>query len=215
MSHFKLTLTILLLAAVLFFLNVFRALATPNNPAPESPETLEVAPDEITIIGSPLSIGLGSKNPAGNYSQISSQEIDFVSSATPSALLNRLAGVNIQKGSGQEHLTAIRSPVLTGGAGAGSFLYLEDGVSLRSAPFANVNGLLDAITELAGEIDIVRGPGSALYGTNALHGLINIQTAKPQAIFQNASTVIFGVEPFSSRLIISQSARRHQKGQCG
>ena len=42
----------------------------------------------------------------------------------PSEALNAVAGVNIHRGSGQEHLTAIRSPVLTGGAGAGSFLYL-------------------------------------------------------------------------------------------
>ena len=46
--------------------------------------------------------------------------------AHPSEILNTVAGVNIHRGSGQEHLTAIRSPVLTGGAGAGSFLYTLD-----------------------------------------------------------------------------------------
>ena len=35
--------------------------------------------------------------------------------------LARAPGVNLHRGSGAEHLTAIRSPVLTGGAGAGSF----------------------------------------------------------------------------------------------
>jgi len=43
--------------------------------------------------------------------------------AHPAERLNTVAGVNIHRGSGQEHLTAIRSPVLTGGAGAGSFLF--------------------------------------------------------------------------------------------
>ena len=92
--------------------------------------------------------------------------------AHPAELLNTVAGVDIQRGSGQEHLTAIRSPVLTGGAGAGSFLYTLDGVPLRAAGFANVNGLLEAPTEIAARIEVFKGPGPANYGSNAVHGLI-------------------------------------------
>tara|TARA_R110002073_G_scaffold26260_7_gene86326 strand:- start:8001 stop:10004 length:2004 start_codon:yes stop_codon:yes gene_type:complete len=105
--------------------------------------------------------------------------IEAVGAQHVSELLNRAAGVNIIRGNGAEHLTAIRSPVLTGGAGAGSFLYLEDGVPLRAAGFANVNGLFEALTGMAGGIEIVRGPGSALYGSNALHGLVNVLTPDP------------------------------------
>jgi outer membrane receptor protein involved in Fe transport len=114
---------------------------------------------------------------AGNLAIIT--DVNFIGAEHPSEVLNRLPGVNIQHGSGQEHLTSIRSPVLTGGAGAGSFLYLEDGVPLRSPGFANVNGLFEAHTEQAGRIEVVRGPGSALYGSNAVHGLINVLTASP------------------------------------
>ncbi|NNL87704.1 MAG: TonB-dependent receptor [Marinicaulis sp.] len=95
--------------------------------------------------------------------------------------LARAPGVNLHRGSGAEHLTAIRSPVLTGGAGAGSFLFLENGVALRSAGFANVNGLFDANFEIADQIEIVRGPSGALYGANAIHGVINVLTPKPGA----------------------------------
>ncbi len=97
----------------------------------------------------------------------------------PAELLNRAPGVLIHRGSGQEHLTAIRSPVLTGGAGAGSFLYLEDGVPLRSAGFANVNELFEAHTEIAERIEVVRGPSGAFYGANAIHGVINVLTRSP------------------------------------
>ncbi len=99
--------------------------------------------------------------------------------AHPAEILNTVAGVNIHRGSGQEHLTAIRSPVLTGGAGAGSFLYTLDGVPLRAAGFANVNGLLEAPTELANTIEVFKGPGPADYGSNAVHGLINVVLGEP------------------------------------
>ena len=99
--------------------------------------------------------------------------------AHPAELLNTVAGVNIHRGSGQEHLTAIRSPVLTGGAGAGSFLYTLDGVPLRAAGFANVNGLLEAPTEIASRIEVFKGPGPADYGSNAVHGLINVVLDNP------------------------------------
>ena len=91
----------------------------------------------------------------------------------PVELVNRAPGVHIHRGSGQEHLTAMRSPVLVGGAGAGSFLYLEDGIPMRAPGFANVNALMDAQPQNGGTVEVVRGPGSALYGSNAVHGLIN------------------------------------------
>lgn len=97
----------------------------------------------------------------------------------PAELLSRAPGVMLNRGNGAEHLTAIRSPVLAGGAGAGSFLYLEDGIPLRAAGFANVNGLFGSLSGLSGGVEVVRGPGSALQGSNALHGVINFLTPVP------------------------------------
>ena len=74
-----------------------------------------------------------------SISAIDEEQLNKISGVHPAETFNRVAGVNIHRNSGQEHLTAIRSPVLTGGAGAGSFLYLEDGVPLRAAGFSNVN----------------------------------------------------------------------------
>jgi len=112
---------------------------------------------------------------AGSVDVLGIETLDNIALVHPAEALNRVAGVNIHRGSGQEHLTAIRSPVLTGGAGAGSFLYLEDGVPLRAAGFANVNGLFEAGTEFADKLEVFKGPGPALYGSNAVHGLINVQ----------------------------------------
>ncbi|MDO8837335.1 MAG: TonB-dependent receptor [Parvibaculum sp.] len=115
----------------------------------------------------------------GNISRISGDEAAFILPLQPAEALNRLPGLGIQQGSGAEHLTAIRSPVLTAGAGAGSFLYLEDGVPMRAAGFANVNALMEAMDEVSGGIEVVRGPGSARFGSNAEHGLINFLSRPP------------------------------------
>ena len=121
----------------------------------------------------------------GNLSFINSEEINFISPDNPSNVLNRMPGVFISQGSGQEHLTSIRSPVLSGGAGAGSFLYLEDGIPLRSPGFSNVNGLMESTIEIGERTEVIRGPGSVLYGSNAVHGLINVITEKDNLNYNN------------------------------
>ena len=63
--------------------------------------------------------------------------------------------------------------------GQGSFLILENGVPTRSPAFGNVNSLLEPHHETAEAIEVVRGPGSAKYGSNAVHGLINTILADP------------------------------------
>ncbi len=118
---------------------------------------------------------------AGSIGVLNAMRLETISAVHPAEALNAIAGVNIHRGSGQEHLTSIRSPVLTGGAGAGSFLYLEDGVPLRAAGFANVNGLFEAAPEFAGRLEVVKGPGSVLYGSNAVHGLVNVVSKDPGA----------------------------------
>lgn len=115
----------------------------------------------------------------GSFSVLTEADILDMGADHPAEILNTLAGVNIQANSGQEHLLAIRSPVFTGGAGQGSFLILENGVPTRSAAFGNVNMLLEPHYETAEALEVVRGPGSAKYGSNAVHGLINVILADP------------------------------------
>ena len=116
-------------------------------------------------------------NNVGNIAVLNTQNLPSI---YPSDFLNSAPGVNIHRGNGQEHLTSIRSPVLTGGAGAGSFLYLEDGIPFRAAGFANVNALMDAMPSDNIRVEVVRGPGSALYGSNAVHGMFNFISNPPE-----------------------------------
>ena len=115
----------------------------------------------------------------GSVATLDEEIIDEVNADHPAQILNELPGVNIHINSGQEHLLAIRSPVLTGGAGQGSFLVLQNGVPTRSPAFGNVNSLFEIHHETAEAIEVVRGPGSAKYGSNAVHGLINVIQGGP------------------------------------
>lgn len=76
---------------------------------------------------------------------------------------------------------SIRSPLLTGAGACGAFLLLEDGIPIQPAGFCNVNALFWLNTEQARAVEVIRGPGSVLYGSNALHGIVNVLTAAPQS----------------------------------
>ena len=141
----------------------------------------------------------------GNLSFINSEEINFISPDNPSNVLNRMPGIFISQGSGQEHLTSIRSPVLSGGAGAGSFLYLEDGIPLRSPGFSNVNGLMESTIEIGERTEVIRGPGSVLYGSNAVHGLVNVITEKDNPNYNNKINLRAG----KNKIIFNSSAYRN------
>lgn len=89
-------------------------------------------------------------------------------------VLNTVPGVVFNRGNGQESLMGIRSPVLTGAGSCGAFQTAQDGIPLRGSGFCNVNQLFEANSEQAGAIEIMRGPGSVLFGVNALYGAINV-----------------------------------------
>jgi len=116
---------------------------------------------------------------AGNAAALRAEDLAHIGAQAPSEALNRLPGVAIHRNNGVENLPAIRSPVLVGNQSAGSFLVLEDGVPIRAPGFANVNQLFEASLDFAERVEVVRGPGSALYGSNAVHGLVNVITLPP------------------------------------
>ena len=109
-----------------------------------------------------------------SISSINLEELNELDAQHPKQALRRSPGVWISRGSGQEHLTAIRSPVLSGPGACGSFLVLEDGLPIRPTGFCNVNGLFETFFEMSSGLETITGPASARYGANAMHGVINV-----------------------------------------
>ena len=128
---------------------------------------------EIVILEKKLSSLNGWSNNQ-SISSVNEEELNALDAQHPKQLFRRSPGVWISRGSGQEHLTAIRSPVLSGPGACGSFLVLEDGLPVRPTGFCNVNGLFETFFEMASGVETITGPASARYGANAMHGVINI-----------------------------------------
>jgi outer membrane receptor protein involved in Fe transport len=110
---------------------------------------------------------------------LTADELAGIGAVHISEALARVPGTWISRGNGQEHLTAIRSPVFTGAGSCGAFYMAEDGVPLRPTGFCNVNELSEVNSEQAGRIEVLRGPGTAMHGANAQHGVINVISAAP------------------------------------
>ena len=131
----------------------------------------------VVTAGSSIQERLGA---AGSGTVLTAKEIQQVGATHASEALNRVAGVWVNRGSGQEHLTAVRSAVLTGSGACGEFSYLQDGIPIRPHGFCNINNLFELNTEQAAAIEVWRGPASAVLGGNALHGAINVITPIPE-----------------------------------
>ena len=123
--------------------------------------------------------------------------------------LNRGAGVYIQRGSGAESLAAIRSPVLTGAGACGAFLVAEDNLPIRPVGFCNLNEMFELNYEQAGAIEVLRGPGSAMYGASAVHGIVNVLTPRVGRPARFSAGVEGGSDSFKRvRLGAAQRVRR-------
>src|SRR3982751_4439209 len=138
----------------------------------------ETLADDVVVTAT-RSAAPASTTPA-SVSRLSAADLEEIAPHHQADALNRSAGVYIQRGSGAESLGAIRSPVLTGAGACGAFLVAEDSLPIRPVGFCNLNEMFELNYEQAGQLEILRGPGSALFGASAVHGVINAITPDPR-----------------------------------
>ncbi|HEX2830286.1 MAG TPA: TonB-dependent receptor [Burkholderiales bacterium] len=112
----------------------------------------------------PAAVGVVKKN-----------QIDLVRPNHPSQIMGQIPGVAVAVTNGEGHTTAIRQPFTTNPV----YLFLEDGIPIRSTGFFNHNALYETNIPQAGGIEVTRGPGTALYGSDAIGGIVNVLTRTP------------------------------------
>lgn len=114
-------------------------------------------------------------------------EVRRTRAAHPSGLLNRVPGVRVSELSGEGHSLAMRSPITT----KPLFLYLEDGIPTRPTGFFNHNALYEVNIPQSGGVEIMKGPATALYGSDAIGGVVNVLT-RPAGATPEAELAIEG-----------------------
>ena len=148
-------------------------------------ESSELASNQETVVLPVIEVRSARQNISfsmkSSLSTLAADELRIEAPKHPNEVFDRIPGAWVSTGSGQEHLTAIRSPVLTGASACGAFMVLEDEIPTRPSGFCNVNQLFEVNIAQANQIVVLRGPGTVTYGSNALHGAINILTPGPSA----------------------------------
>ena len=130
----------------------------------------------------------------GNVAQVSGEELERISHAHINQVASRMPGVWLSRGNGQEVLASVRSPVFTGAGSCAEVLTTEDGLPIRPTGMCNVNQLFEVNTEQASGLEIWRGPGTVFYGSNAIHGVINVLSP---SIDQNQLSLQLGSHDYS------------------
>jgi iron complex outermembrane receptor protein len=138
----------------------------------------------------------GALTTPASVSRIDGADLAELGAKHQSEALNQSAGVYIQRGSGAESLTAIRSPVLSGAGACGAFLVAEDNMPIRPVGFCNLNEMFELNYEQAGAIEVLRGPGSAMYGASAVHGIVNLLTPRVADLAEFSAGIEGGSDSF-------------------
>lgn len=129
------------------------------------------------------------------------EAIDQTRPAHPAEIMRRIPGVLVNVTNGEGHQTSIRQPLTT----APVYLYLEDGIPTRSTGFFNHNALYEINLPQAGGIEVIKGPASALYGSDAIGGIVNVLSRPTPDAPELEANVEFGGHGWQRLLITGGS----------
>lgn len=125
----------------------------------------------------------------------------------PSGIMNRIPGVHVSELSGEGHSMSMRQPITT----KPMYLYLEDGIPTRATGFFNHNALYEVNIPQAAGIEVLKGPGTALYGSDAIGGVVNVLT-RPAPLTPSLEASLEGGAYGYGRLLLSGGGTRGSDG---
>jgi outer membrane receptor protein involved in Fe transport len=126
--------------------------------------TVTATREEELLVETPASIGI-----------VEAETLALDRPTHPAQVMSQMPGVAVAVTNGEGHSTAIRQPFTTSPV----YLFLEDGIPTRSTGFFNHNALYEINLPQAGGIEVIHGPASALYGSDAIGGIVNVLTPAP------------------------------------
>ena len=130
---------------------------------------------------------------AASIHRKSRKEIQLEKARVQSEVLNAIAGVRItQTGSTIGHKASIRLPNST----APYYLYLQDSIPIQSSGFFNHNGLAYTNFSSAGSVEVLKGAGTALYGSDAVGATVNVLSPSPYDLLGTELSLELGRDDF-------------------
>src|SRR5690606_8320330 len=114
----------------------------------------------------------------GAISVITSARLEELKPFGIQQIINQAPGVfmSTSLASGNEqHMTSVRSPIST----KSLFLFLEDGIPIRPTAVFNHNALLEMNDVSFKRVEVLKGPASSIYGSEAIGGSFNFITKNP------------------------------------
>jgi iron complex outermembrane recepter protein len=106
---------------------------------------------------------------------LSSKLINETKATSIDLVLNKVSGVYMVNLGNEQHSMSIRQPMTTKSV----FLYLEDGIPIRTTGIFNHNALLEINMAATKNIEVIKGPASSYYGSEAIGGVVNFTTLAP------------------------------------
>jgi iron complex outermembrane recepter protein len=108
-------------------------------------------------------------------SSITTKMLQDAKAISADQVLNKVSGVYMVNLGNEQHQMSIRQPMTT----KSLFLYLEDGIPVRTTGLFNHNALLEMNMAATKNIEVIKGPSSSLYGSEAIGGVVNFITLSP------------------------------------
>ena len=111
---------------------------------------------------------------AAALSWVSQTTLDELKPSDMGTALNTMPGVFWVDLGNEQHAMSIRQPL----SYSAVYLYMEDGIPLRPLGLFNHNALIEVNLFGTGQIEVLKGPASSLYGSNAVGGSVNFLSRK-------------------------------------
>jgi outer membrane receptor protein involved in Fe transport len=160
----------------------------PPTTSPQKPDELPNYDETVVVTGSKGEVKLVDAVPT--MSVITSQMIETAPSANFAELLRTIPGVNITQVSARD--INVTSRAATGTLATGQ-LALLDGRTLYQDFFGFVMwDFLPVNFNEVKQVEVIRGPASAIWGANALYGVVNVISKSPRELKGTSATFGFG-----------------------
>jgi outer membrane receptor protein involved in Fe transport len=126
------------------------------------------------------------KEVPASISVITAKEIEQTKAFGIDQLVNDVPGVLMstsRAASNEQHFMAARTPIST----KSLFLYVEDGLPIRPTAVFNHNALLEMNDISYNKVEVLKGPASSIYGSEAIGGSFNFITKNPTRDFTGSA----------------------------